>query len=179
VKLLSARLEIRIPAFGEGAKLADYYRDNQEFLQPFYPRFSNEDFDARAWEASLPHARAEFEARKSMRLCLFEEKRMCGVVNITGVSTAPRFAATLGYSLAADCQGRGLMREALTEIIPFAFARFRLHRIEAGFMPRNERSGRTLAALGFEREGLAKSYLMINGVWEDHVLTAKVNEDWR
>jgi ribosomal-protein-alanine N-acetyltransferase len=43
----------------------------------------------------------------------------------------------------------------------------------ANHVPRNERSARLLARLGFEREGYAKRYLQIAGTWEDHVLTAK------
>jgi ribosomal-protein-alanine N-acetyltransferase len=45
----------------------------------------------------------------------------------------------------------------------------------ANYMPANERSGKLLSRLGFEREGLAKRYLYINGRWEDHVLTALLN----
>lgn len=178
-KLITPRLEIRMAEFGEGAKLAEYYRENREFLQPYYPRFTREDFEARAWESTLPHVRSEFEARRSLRLCLFKEAELCGVLNVTNATQSPRFSATLGYSLAEKHQGKGLMREALAAVIPFVFNRFRLHRLEANYMPRNERSGRTLAALGFEKEGLALKYLLIDGVWEDHVLTAKINREWQ
>jgi ribosomal-protein-alanine N-acetyltransferase len=44
----------------------------------------------------------------------------------------------------------------------------------ANYMPRNDRSGRLLERLGFEKEGIAKRYLKIDGLWEDHVLTAKI-----
>jgi ribosomal-protein-alanine N-acetyltransferase len=179
MRLLTPRLQIRLAEVGEGAKLADYYRSNQDFLQPFYPRFSREDFDPRAWESTIPHVRAEYETRRSMRLCLFHMGELCGVVNVTGVSGSPRYAATLGYSLNEKSQGHGLMLEALSEIVPFSLERFNLHRLEANYMPRNERSGRTLAALGFEKEGLAKQYLLINDVWEDHVLTALINPEAR
>ena len=165
--------------FGEGVKLAEYYRENREFLQPFYPTFTREDFDPRAWESTLPHVRSEFEGRRSMRLCLFREQDLAGVLNVTNVSQSPRFSATLGYSLAERYQGQGLMREALAAVIPFVFHRFHLHRLEANYMPRNERSGRTLAAVGFAKEGLAQKYLLINGVWEDHILTAKLNPEWQ
>jgi len=165
-------------AFGEGIKLADYYRINREFLQPYYPTFTREDFDPRAWESTIPHIRSEYEARRSWRLCLFHREELCGVVNVTNISTSPRYSATLGYSLAEKAQGRGFMKEALLEIVPAAFSHFRLHRIEANYMPRNERSGRTLASVGFVKEGLASQYLLINGVWEDHVLTSKINPAW-
>ena len=179
MRLLTPRLEIRLATAGEGNRLAHYYASNREYLQPFYPRFSAEDFDTRSWESTLPNVRAEYESRRSIRLCLFMGRDVKGVVNITNATQSPKYAATLGYSLSQDCQGKGLMREALEKILPFAFSHLRLHRIEANYMPRNERSGRTLAAVGFQKEGLALQYLMINGVWEDHVLTAKINPDWK
>lgn len=40
--------------------------------------------------------------------------------------------------------------------------------------PHNQRSGQLLARLGFEREGLARAYLHINGAWADHVLTSLI-----
>ncbi|MCK6430817.1 MAG: GNAT family N-acetyltransferase, partial [Burkholderiaceae bacterium] len=70
---------------------------------------------------------------------------------------------------------RGLMTEALAACIDFAFGALRLHRIQANYMPENERSGRLLARLAFEREGYAKDYLFIDGAWRDHVLTARLN----
>ena len=40
------------------------------------------------------------------------------------------------------------------------------------------RSGNLLARLGFEKEGYAKDYLLIDGEWRDHVLTALTTQDW-
>ena len=45
----------------------------------------------------------------------------------------------------------------------------------ACYMPANQRSGALLERLGFEREGFARAYLMINGRWEDHILTSLIN----
>lgn len=53
-----------------------------------------------------------------------------------------------------------------------------MHRIMANYMPHNQRSGALLARLGFEREGYAKDYLLIDGKWQDHVLTALTNKEW-
>ena len=46
----------------------------------------------------------------------------------------------------------------------------------ANYMPSNKRSGQLLDRLGFQKEGVAKSYLKIAGKWEDHVLTSLVNK---
>lgn len=85
-------------------------------------------------------------------------------------------ACHLGYGVAADCQGKGLMFEALTRGLAVAFEDLDLRRVMANYMPRNQRSARLLERLGFEREGYARQYLQINGVWEDHVLTARIRD---
>ncbi len=54
-----------------------------------------------------------------------------------------------------------------------------MHRIAASYMPHNKRSEAVLKHMGFEREGFAKDYLLINGKWEDHILTALHNPNWK
>ena len=66
------------------------------------------------------------------------------------------------------------MLEALRLVIPYAFETLRLHRIEAACIPDNARSVRVLEKAGFQREGLLRSYLRINGSWQDHYLYALV-----
>ena len=178
MELTTARLTIRPPRRGDGARLAEYYVRNREFLQPWYPRFRPEDTDAAAWERAIPLIDAERRDRKALRTVLFDDEGVAGVANLTAITASPGFRATLGYSLAQRAEGKGLMREALGALLPAAAERYRLHRIEAAYLPRNARSGRLLEALGFQREGEARDYLLIDGRWEDHVLTAWTDPDW-
>ena len=180
MELTTARLTIRPPRRGEGVRMAEYYVRNREFLQPWYPRFRPEDTDPQAWERAIPLIDAERRENKALRLVLFEDGgAVAGVANLTSISGSPGFRATLGYSLAEHWQGHGIMREALEVILPSAVERFRLHRVEAAYLPRNDRSGKLLEKLGFQKEGLAPNYLLIDGQWEDHVLTAWTNPNWR
>lgn len=71
------------------------------------------------------------------------------------------------------------MHEALQAGIAYVFNELRLHRVMAGYMPRNLRSARVLGRLGFVIEGYARDYLLVDGRWEDHVLTALVNPQWK
>ncbi|MGS6274334.1 GNAT family N-acetyltransferase, partial [Enterobacter hormaechei] len=72
----------------------------------------------------------------------------------------------------------GLMFEALTAAIRYMQRTQHIHRIMANYMPHNKRSGDLLARLGFEKEGYAKDYLLIDGEWRDHVLTALTTQEW-
>jgi ribosomal-protein-alanine N-acetyltransferase len=67
------------------------------------------------------------------------------------------------------------MTAAVRAIVPFAFASLRLHRLEAACIPSNGGSIKLLEKTGFAREGYAREYLCINGIWQDHLLYAHVN----
>jgi len=101
-----------------------------------------------------------------------------GYVNLSNIVRGAFQACYVGYGLAEESVGRGLMTEALRAVIDFAWGTLKLHRVMANYLPENERSAKVLAGLGFEVEGYAKKYLYIDGRWQDHVLTALTNEKW-
>ena len=70
------------------------------------------------------------------------------------------------------------MSESLRVAIRFMFEELNLHRIEANYIADNKRSGKLLERLGFVKEGIAKKYLLINGTWQDHILTSLTNHNW-
>jgi len=67
----------------------------------------------------------------------------------------------------------------VSALIPFAFGALRLHRLEAACIPSNVASIRLLERTGFTREGFAREYLCINGVWQDHLLYGLLKGDVR
>jgi ribosomal-protein-alanine N-acetyltransferase len=69
------------------------------------------------------------------------------------------------------------MSAALRALMPFSFASLRLHRLEAACIPDNAASIGLLEKTGFMREGYARSYLCINGIWQDHLLYARLDGD--
>jgi len=81
----------------------------------------------------------------------------------------------MGYSIAKHYEGKGFMQPLCEHAMDHAFNQLKLNRIMAHYMPGNRRSEKLLQRLGFEREGLARRYLCINGRWEDHVLTSCIN----
>lgn len=49
----------------------------------------------------------------------------------------------------------------------------------ASYLPHNQSSGMLLKRLGYVVEGYARDYLMINGQWQDHILTSLTNYNWK
>ena len=65
-------------------------------------------------------------------------------------------SANLGYWLRTDLAGRGLMTEAASAVVEFAFGQIELHRLEVQASPDNLPSRRVAQKLGFRREGLVR-----------------------
>ena len=85
---------------------------------------------------------------------------------------------TLGYWMGEKYAGKGLMTKAARALLRHAFLEMGLHRVEAACAPENERSRRLLERLGFEREGFARAYLLIDGAWQDHLLFAMLERNF-
>jgi ribosomal-protein-alanine N-acetyltransferase len=177
--LATERLLLLAPHEGHGAAASDFHRRNREHLARWDPpvgdSFFTEPFQA---ERSRMAGQA-FAAGTAYRywLCLKEDPQtIVGSVHFSQIARGAFHNAMLGYSLDAQCEGRGLMTEALRAAIAEMFSpTVNLHRIQANHLPENRRSAATLARLGFEVEGLAREYLFIDGAWRDHVMTALRN----
>ena len=71
------------------------------------------------------------------------------------------------------------MTKALRRIAPFVFEILNLHRLEAACLLNNSPSQKVLEKIGFQKEGIARRYLQINGIWHDHILYALLHDDIR
>lgn len=183
-EIATARLAVRLARPGMEAALARFLADNFEghldrWSPPATPAFFSEAF----WRERLEVAVDEFQAGRSARFVLQARSAgtpaldapIVGTCNYTNIVRGPFLGCHLGYQIAREREGQGLMAEALRAANEFVFDTLRLHRIMANYRPENARSARLLERLGFAREGLARDYLFIDGAWRDHVLTALVN----
>lgn len=100
--------------------------------------------------------------------------RIIGDLSFSNIVRGIFLACHLGYRIDRDYEGRGYMREAAARALLYAFGELGLHRVMANYVPTNTRSARLLRRLGFSVEGYAIEYLMLNGRWEDHILTSLV-----
>lgn len=87
--------------------------------------------------------------------------------------------AEIGYVLRREFWGKGLMQEALGEVIRHAFEDLGLHRIEADTDPANQGSLKLLGKLGFENEGLFRQRWNVYGEWQDSVMLGLLKPDWQ
>jgi len=176
------RLILRMATRKDAPAILTYYLENKDFLTAVEPTRGEGFYTIEFWQEQVEKSLFEFSYEQSLKLCMFvktDMSRIIGKVNFHQMQRGVSQSCVLGYSLAEQEQYRGYMTEALKAAIAYLFTDQNFHRIMANYMPRNQRSANVLKRLGFVVEGYARDYLLINGKWEDHILTSLMNSHWQ
>jgi ribosomal-protein-alanine N-acetyltransferase len=86
---------------------------------------------------------------------------------------------TLGYELAPEFTGKGLMREALASAFAWGFEQMQLNRIEAQVHESNLNSIALLSAFGFTQEGLLREGAFWGNSHHDLLQYSLLSREWR
>lgn len=178
--LTTRRLVLRTLTLRDVSLLLDFDVRNRDWLAPWEPLRTPEYFTAERAASAIRADARSVRRGTGCRWHLFlrgQPHRIVGSAALSNVVTGAFLSAHLGYRLDQHETGMGYMAEAVAEVVGYAFDVLGLHRIEANVMPRNTASRRLLTGLGFEEEGLARRYLKIAGVWEDHFHHVRFNRD--
>lgn len=157
----------------------EFYLRNRLYLDGWGPDFPSDFFTHKGQYRRLRSVRQMINDARQLELWIFKkgEKRTIGKVNFFNIRRSALQSCMAGYQMDEKESNNGYITEALDEAIRYMFQEQRLHRIEANIMPSNKRSLRVVEKLGFEPEGLRKSYLKVGGVWEDHIPMVLINPD--
>ena len=107
------------------------------------------------------------------------EERLLGTCGFWRVIPA-HFRAEIGYELAPEWWGQGVMPEALGAVMTFGFTRMGLHSVEAHIHPANTGSRRVLEKLGFVQEGYFRDnyYDPAEGQFTDTAVFSLLKATW-
>jgi [ribosomal protein S5]-alanine N-acetyltransferase len=170
---------LRHPAMGDYAAWAQLRALSREHLTVWEPQWARDELSRSAFRRRLRQYQRELRDDMGYALFIFAraDAALVGGLTLSNVRRGVAQAASLGYWIGLPYAGRGLMTDATRTVTNFAFETLGLHRLEAACLPHNTASTRVLEKAGFRREGRARRYLKINGVWQDHDLYALLLED--
>jgi len=172
---------LRQPGMGDYAEWAELRARSRQHLTPWEPQWSRDELTRSAFRRRLRQYQREQKEDLGYAFLIFRkaDAALLGGLSISNVRRGVAQAASVGYWIGAPHIGRGHMTDGVKAVLPYAFATLGLHRLEAACLPHNAASTRVLQKSGFKREGLARRYLKINGVWQDHDLFALLQDDGR
>lgn len=158
------------------ADAVDASRSHLEPWLPWVPFTVDADSAARYTEASA----ADWDASRACRFAVRERstRRLVGIAGLEAIVHL-HAATELGYWLARDVTGRGLMTEAARAVVEFAFQVVRAHRVRVAAATTNHASLAVIRRLGFHFEGVAREAERCQGRWLDHAIFSLLATDAR
>jgi ribosomal-protein-alanine N-acetyltransferase len=170
---------LRPPEMRDYEAWTDLRENSRAFLTPWEPTWPGDDLTRTAFRRRLRRHTQEIAEDQAYPFLIFREGDdvLVGGLTLGQIKRGVAQSATLGYWMGLPFAGKGLMSRSVRATIGFAFTSLRLHRIEAACLPHNEASIKLLERNGFKKEGLARAYLRINGLWQDHFLYALLETD--
>lgn len=174
-------LLLRAPQSGDFVPWAQLRERSRAYLTPWEPIWPSDDLTRAGFRRRLRRYTEDALADRAYPFLIFREEdgALVGGITLANVRRGIVQAGTVGYWTGEPYAGRGYMTTALRLLLPTLFGELNLHRVEAACIPGNTASVRVLEKCGFVREGLARRYLCINGVWQDHLLFGMLQEDFR
>ena len=172
-------LYLRPAVAGDFPAWAALRAESRAFLTPWEPTWPDDDLTRAAFRRRLRRQTDDMARDESFAFLIFDlgTDALLGGLTVGGVRRGVAQAATLGYWMGERYAGKGRMTRAVSAATRYGFSTLRLHRIEAACLPENVASMTLLEHNGFQREGLARAYLRINGVWRDHLLYALLERE--
>ena len=121
-------------------------------------------------------ARRQLDAGGGLQGALVLDGRIVGAGGLLGIDWEARKTG-IGYWLAEDHQGRGLMTRAVQAVTDYAFGELDLNRVEIQVGADNAKSRAIPERLGFRQEGVLRDYERVGDRYLDIVVYALLARD--
>lgn len=173
------RVVLRAPQMADHAEWAALREASRDFLTPWEPTWPADDLTRASFRRRIKRYSEDQRSDLAYPFFIFRKSDgvLVGGLTLANIRRGCAQAGSLGYWMGAAYARQGYMTAAVSAVLPFAFGTLRLHRVEAACIPANIASIRLLEKTGFRREGFARQYLCIDGVWQDHLLYARLKDD--
>jgi ribosomal-protein-alanine N-acetyltransferase len=174
--LRTERLCLRAPAYEDVLPLLRISQD-EEVMRYYGVEAYETELEARR---EVDWMRRIFEEDEGIRwvIALRDHPGYIGDVGLDKYSKK-HSRAELGFKLRKEYWRRGIMTEALTEVLSYGFEAIGLNRIEALVDPRNEASSKLLERNGFRKEGVLREYEFEKGEFIDLTMMSLLKREWK
>lgn len=114
---------------------------------------------------------------KSLNVVIVWNGKIIGMAGFSSIDQA-RKMAKIGYWLAPECQGRGIMTKVVKALTDYGFYQLWLDRVEIRVAAGNSKSRAIPERLGYAEEALLPQAEWLYDHYVDHIVYAMRAEEW-
>lgn len=170
-------VELRLRTEADAEELFNLINNNRNHLRRWLPWVDANKTVADSL-AYIQSCISKFETKESLDLGIWFEGQMVGSIGFHYWDKANR-KDTIGYWLAEEFQGKGIVTDAVRALINYGFKEMNLNRIEILCAVENEKSRAIPAKLGFTYEGVVRDNSWLYDHFENVVAFSLLAREWK
>jgi ribosomal-protein-serine acetyltransferase len=150
---------------------------NREYLRKWLPWLDSNKYLQNTVDFII-YSRKQYEENNSLQLCIRYNGELAGVIGFHRVDWL-NHSTSIGYWLAEDFQGKGIMTASCRCLLDYAFGNLGMNRVEIRCATENMRSRAIPERLGFTEEGLIRQAEWLYDHYVDHLVYGLLREEWK
>jgi ribosomal-protein-serine acetyltransferase len=174
---VSEELILRTYTGGDASDLFRAVDENRVHLRPWLKWVDGTTKEEHSL-AFIEQSLKELEQQQGLALGIFQNGQLIGGIGIMNWNRDLN-KAEIGYWIAADKQGKGIVTACLQSFIDFLFTRLQLHKVEIHFVTSNTRSAAVAERMHAKIEGVLRDSYIVNGVYKDVIITGILRTEWK
>lgn len=161
-------VELRILQKSDAQALFDVTQKNKKYLREWLG-WLDDDRTVADTEKYIEGSIERFSKQEGVDFQIWCKNELIGGIGLSPIDTAHK-KTSIGYWLAEEFQGKGIMTDSLKVVIDYAFKEMKLNRIEISCAVGNTKSSVLPKKFGFTFEGITR-----DGNWlYDHFVDLEV-----
>ena len=174
---VDASTELHLLTEDDAVSVFQLIESNRDYLREWLPwiDYTKSVEDERAF---ISNTRTQYENNQSFTYAIWYQQQIAGIAGYNEIDWANR-KTEIGYWLAAQQQGKGIMTRACRALIEYAFDDLKLHKVEIRCATMNIRSCAIPQRLGFTQEGIMRQVEWLYDHFVDHKLYGLLESEWR
>jgi ribosomal-protein-serine acetyltransferase len=177
VAKITDRHELRLLQTADAAELFALVETNRTYLKQWLPWLDSTTTIADS-QTFIQSTLQQFVDNQGFVAAICDDRAIVGVIGFNRIDWLNR-VGYIGYWLAADSQGKGLMSTSCKAIVNYAFGSMKLNRLVIACASDNQRSRSIPERLGFTHEGTTRDAEWLYDRFVDHEIYALLQRDWK
>ena len=173
---IDEKLYLRLLTVQDAEDLFQVTDANRAHLKEWLPflDFTQKVEDSKSF---IENSLAQFAANNGFQTGIYYENQLVGMIGLHKVDWTNR-ATSIGYWLAKDVNGKGIMTKATRAVLTYVFEYLKLERVDIRAATDNVKSRAIPERLGFVHEGTIRQAEWLYDHFVNHELYAMVRADY-
>ncbi|MCA1622225.1 MAG: GNAT family N-acetyltransferase [Acidobacteria bacterium] len=174
---IDENLKLTLSQQHQAEEITKVVRENLEQLKTWMP-WAKDDYSIDSAREFIKLNLTEFARNGSFSASVILEERFVGGVGFHKLDLRNK-SAHVGYWLAKEAQGKGIMTRCCRVLFNYLFNDFGLNRIQINCNIENTKSRAIPERLNFKLEGIHRQVEFLHDEFRDWAVYAMLKEEWR